>query len=114
MRARGFTLLEVLVALAVVGTGLTAMARLTAASVATLDTEMRRAQALLAARAMLADATLAPPPLGRRDGVRTDGVRWEETVEPTPHPRLRTVRVRVFATPDTPIELVEVVRVPAS
>lgn len=113
-RTRGFTLLEVLVALAIVGTGLTAMARLTATSVATLDGETRRTRALLAARALLADATLTPPPIGRRDGVRSDGLRWEESVEPTPHPRLRTVRVRVFGDPLSPVELLEVVRAPAS
>ena len=112
-RPAGFTLLEVLVAMTIVATGVTALLRLTSSSTDTLATESTRTQALLAARALLAEAELSPPSLGSQRGVRTDGLRWEEFVEPTPHPRLRQVRVRVFTDATRAVELLEVVRAPA-
>jgi type II secretion system protein I len=113
-RPAGFTLLEVLVAVALLAGGTTALLRVAGTSTDRLAIESRRARALLAAQALLADAELAPPPLGRREGVRSDGFAWTTVVEATPHPRLRQVTVRVMAEPERAIELVEVVRVPPS
>ena len=113
-RRAGFTLLEVLVAIALLASGLTALLRLASTSTNDLAVESQRTRALLAAQALLAEAELSPPALGNQDGVRSDGMRWESTVAPTPHPRLRQVQIRVFSTPDRPVELLEVVRVPPS
>lgn len=113
-RRAGFTLLEVLVAVTVIATGVTALLRLAGQSSGVLAGEEPRTRALLAARALLVEAELNPPPLGARHGVRSDGLAWEETVTPTPHPRLRHVQVRVFHAPEHAVELEEIVRVPAA
>lgn len=113
-RPHGFTLLEVLVALTVLATALTALVRLVGTSARTLGDDARHARAVLAARALLAEAELSPPAIGHREGERSDGLHWEEDVTPTPHPRLRQVAVRVFPTRDRAVTVVEVVRVPAS
>jgi prepilin-type N-terminal cleavage/methylation domain-containing protein len=109
----GFGLLEVLVALVVVGIGVTALQRLVTRSVATLGEDVRLTRAMLAAQTLLADAALAPPEPGVVDGATPDGLRFERAVTHAPHPALREVRVRVW--PDAgaaPCELWEVIRVP--
>jgi general secretion pathway protein I len=120
-RARGMTLLEVLVALAVLATGLVALERLLVRSTAGVATDRRLTRTLLAARAVLADAAVAVPPLGHAEGALDGrgpggaGLRFARDVTATPHPGLRQVRVRVWwehGTPDA-CELLEVIRVPA-
>jgi type II secretory pathway pseudopilin PulG len=109
----GFGLLETLIAVAVVAAGVTAMQRLVTRSVATLAEDLRLTRAMLAAQALLADATLAPPEPGQTSGSTEDGLRFEREVARTPHPALREVRVRVW--PDAgaaPCELWEVIHVP--
>jgi prepilin-type N-terminal cleavage/methylation domain-containing protein len=107
-RRRGFTLVEAVVATAVLATAGVALERLIARSVDTLDHDARRARTLVAARALLAETTLHPAP-GRAAGER-DELRWERVVEPTPHPRLLEVRVRVaWRDGGDAAELVEVV-----
>lgn len=112
-RQHGFGLLEVLVALVVLGVGITAVQRLVGRSIGTIDTLGRTTRAMLAAQALLADAALAPPEPGHTAGVEPGGLRFERDVLRTPHPALREVRVRVH--PDDgggPCALVEVIHVP--
>ena len=114
-RRRGLTLLEVVVAIAVLSIGMVALQRLLGRSVATIADDVRLTRAMLAARALLAEAALAPPEPGFDEGER-GGLRFTREVRPTPHPALREVRVRVGEGPRDPAacELVEVIRVPAS
>jgi len=118
--ARGMTLLEVLVAVAVLATGVVALQHLVADSIATVATEQRLTRALVLARTLLAEAALAPPEEGHVAGdldARTGdglGFRFERDVRATPHPGLREVRVRVYWDPQdrAACELVEWLRVP--
>lgn len=115
---RGMTLLEVLVAVAVLATGVAAMQRLLRAGVATVTTDGTLTRAMLAARAELARAEVEPPPLGHVEAdVAGDAAHLHVTrdVVATPHPALRQVTVRVWDAEDTgqAAELVEVVRVPS-
>jgi general secretion pathway protein I len=115
MRARrGLTLLEVAVALAVLAIGVVALARLLDRSIATIADDARLSRAMLAARALLAEAALATPEPGIEDGER-DGLRFTREVRPALHPALREVRVRVGDGPRdrAACELVELVRVRA-
>jgi type II secretion system protein I len=119
-RSRGLTLLEVLVALAVLATGVVALQRLAAESTRGVATDARLTRAMLLARALLAEAEIAPPEPGHADGdLATRGAadfRFVRDVLRTPHPGLREVRVRVSwdAGPGDACELVELVRVPAA
>jgi type II secretory pathway pseudopilin PulG len=109
----GFGLLETLIAVAVVASGVVAVQRLVARSVATLGEDLRVTRGMLAAQTLLADAALAPPEPGHTSGSTPEGLRFERDVARTPHPALREVRVRVW--PDdgaAPCELWEVVHVP--
>jgi len=115
MRAtRGLTLLEVVVAVAVLALGVVSLQRLIGRSVATIADDTRLTRAMLAARAVLAETALATPEPGHVTGER-DGLRFERDVRPTPHPALREVRVRVGDGPRDrgACELVEVMRVRA-
>ena len=114
---RGMTLLEVLVAVVVLATGIAALQRLVGRSVAAIAADAELTHAMLAAQALLAEAAVAPPSPGHTEGtVSTQGLRFVREVRPTPHPELREVRVRVFPADGDPAacELVELVRVPAS
>ena len=115
MRAnRGLTLLEVVVALAVLAIGVVALARLLDRSVATIADDARLSRAMLAARALLAETALATPDTGVAEGER-DGLRFTREIRPTPHPALREVRVRVADGPRdrAACEIVELIRVRA-
>ncbi len=112
-RHAGFGLVEALLALVVVAVGVTALQRLVTRSVATLGEDLRLTRAMLAAQALLADATLAPPEPGESGGATLEGLRFERVVRRAPHPALLEVRVRVW--PDdgaAPCELWEVIGVP--
>jgi general secretion pathway protein I len=113
MRAvRGFTLLEVLVAVAILAVGVTALQRLFARSIVTIAADVDRSRAMLLARALLAEAELAPPEPGHDAGARPGGLAFERDVVRTPHPGLREVRVRVRDPSGGSCELIEVMRVP--
>jgi general secretion pathway protein I len=114
MSRRGFTLVEVLVALSVLAVGVTAVQRLTARSIATVDADARASRAMLLARTLLAEAVLTPPEPGHAAGERDGGLHFERDVARTPHPALREVRVRVSWRDGSACELVELVRVPTS
>jgi len=110
----GFTLVEAVVALAVVATGAVAAEQLLARSARTVAAERAATRAQLAAQSLLAEARVAPLPLGTVAGTTTDGVAFEREVRPTEHPALREVRVRTRAGtgPGAACELVEVLRAP--
>ena len=120
-RTTGLSLLEVLVAVAVLATGVVAMQRLLVRSVAGLATDAQLTRAMLLARSLLAEAELSPPEPGHAEGGLAgrpggDGFRFARDVSRTPHDGLREVRVRV--SPDgaggADCELVELIRVPSS
>lgn len=96
----------------VLAAGVAAVQRVVAAGVAAVARDARTTRALLLARAVLAEAGLAAPPLGVARGTR-DGLAWSRHVVPTPHRALREVRVRVAEPGGGPalVELLELVRV---
>ena len=115
------TLLEVLVALVMLATGVLALQRLVVGSVGGIAGDARLTRAMLLAHALLAEATLAPPEPGHATGTLDGrpggaGLRFARDVLRTPHDGLREVRVRVEAGPGDRdgCELVELVRVPTS
>lgn len=113
MSRRGLTLLEVLVALAVLAIGVTAMQQLVVRSVATLAADARLGRAMVAAQAILAEAAAAPPEPGYVAGETAGGLHFEREVRRTIHRALREVRVRVYPERGAlPCELVELVDVP--
>jgi prepilin-type N-terminal cleavage/methylation domain-containing protein len=114
MRRRGFTLLEVAVAVAVLGIAGVALQRLAVRSLGTIERDATRARTLLAARTRLAEAALRPPAPGTESRTEPDGIRTTCVVTRTAHPRLREVRVRAErANGHEAIELVELVYAPA-
>jgi general secretion pathway protein I len=111
---RGLTLLEVVVALAVLAIGVVALADLLGRSVATIADDVRLSRAMLASRALLAETALATPDIGVDEGER-QGLPFTREILPTIHPTLREVHVRVGDGPRdrSACELVELVRVRA-
>ena len=106
-RARGFTLIEILVALAIVAVALAAGMRAVAQSSDAATLLKDRTLALWVAQNRLAAAQLANPwpALGFRDGEAQQAHTrfvWRETVEGTPNPAFRKIEITVVdpATPD--------------
>jgi len=110
MKRAGFTLLEVLVAIAVLAIGVAALQRLLVRSIASVAQDAQVTRAMFVARGLLAEAAAAPPDLGLAAGVRAD-LGWEREVTAAGHPALREVRVRVRWDDGPGVQLVEVVRV---
>jgi general secretion pathway protein I len=102
--AAGFTLLEVLVAVAVLGLALVSLLGLHVRSIALVDRDQRVTEATLLARLLMTEVEIGPPPeLGVTAGdfeerfpERYPDLRWEREVVALPLPDLREVRVRVF------------------
>ena len=102
-RAHGFTLVEILVALAIVAVALAAGMRSVAQSTDVATTLKHRTLALWVAQNRLAAAELAQalPPTGARTGEATQAglaFVWRETVGATPNPSFRRVDVEVAET----------------
>jgi prepilin-type N-terminal cleavage/methylation domain-containing protein len=101
---RGFTLLEVLVAVAVLGLGLVSLLGLHVRNIDLIGRDQRVTEATLLARALMAEVESGPfPDLGLETGDfeldypdRYPDLRWEREITPTPVPNVREVRVRVF------------------
>lgn len=99
-RNQGFTLLEVLVALVIIGTALAASLR-AVASLTRNSSDLRAAMmATWSAENRLTQIRLAHewPPLGRRDFSCAQAelaLRCEEQIYPTPNPAFRRVEVAV-------------------
>jgi prepilin-type N-terminal cleavage/methylation domain-containing protein len=114
MTKRGFTLVEVAVAVAVLGMAGLALQRLALQSLGTIERDAARARTLVAARARLAEAALRPPAPGSETWTEPGGIRTTRVVTRTAHPRLREVRVRAErADGRETTNLVELVYAPA-
>jgi general secretion pathway protein I len=102
-RARGFSLLEVLVAVAVLGLALVSLLGLHVRNIDLIARDQRVTEATLLARALMTEVESGPfPDLGMESGDfeldypdRYPDLRWEREVTPTPVPNVREVRVRV-------------------
>ena len=105
-RAAGFTLIEILVALAIVAVALAAGMRAVAQSADGATALKQRTLALWIAQNQLATAQLAAPwpAPGTREGEATQaGTRfvWRESVTGTPNPAFRKIEI-VVADPAVP------------
>jgi type II secretion system protein I/type II secretion system protein H len=101
-RARGFTLLEVVVALAIVALALVGLSRVAGLGAAALDHQRDVTLGSWVAANVIADVRLREgfPPPGKRDGTQRMADRdwrWELTVQDTDEPTIRRLDVRVFA-----------------
>ena len=102
----GFTLVEILVALAIVAVALAAGMRALAQSADSASTLQSRTLALWVAQNRLANAQLADPwpSLGTSSGDAEQACArlvWRETISGTPNPAFRKVEI-VVAEPQTP------------
>ena len=109
-RARGFTLLEVLIGLVVLSLALLALTRTAALQVDSLGQLRDRKMAGWLAQDVLAETRIGNPfpSVGKSDGSRRFGSadwRWEVIVQPTQVATIRRIDVRVFtdADRDTPL-----------
>ena len=106
MRAhRGFTLIEVLVALAIIAVALGAAVRATGMATDSTQSIKTRQLALYVAQNRLAEYAVRPlwPEAGVREGDATQAgiaFRWRERVSATPNPRFRRIEVEVAAADD--------------
>jgi general secretion pathway protein I len=102
IRRRGFTLLEVLIALVVVSLALLALTRTAGGQVRSFDGLRERTLAGWVAANVLSETRIATPlpPIGKRDG-RTRFAnrdwRWTLEVKATDDPDMRRLDVLVFA-----------------
>jgi general secretion pathway protein I len=102
MRTRGFTLLEVLIALAILAVALAAITRASGGAVDATQVLKERTLALWVAQNQLAKEISedAWPDAGAKDGEAEEaGIKfvWRETVSETPEPRFRRVVIEVFS-----------------
>ena len=95
----GFTLVEILVALVILGVALTALLSAEAAGVRLRSQSQELTLATFLAQARMTDVELAGfPDLGTREGDFGDaypGYRWQLNVTEAPFPKVREVRVLV-------------------
>lgn len=101
MRTRGFTLIEILVALAILSVALAATIRAASVSADGVLEVRERLLGTWVAQNRLAEYAARPlwPDIGVREGVIEQArasFNWRETVSSTPNPRFRRVEVQVF------------------
>ena len=111
-RERGFTLLEVLVALVVLALALLALSRTAASQVNSFGALRERTLAGWLADDVLAQTRLASafPPIGKSDGRRRFGGRdwrYDVVVQATPVTSVRRVDVHVYAASNADAPLAE-------
>jgi general secretion pathway protein I len=107
-RTGGFTLLEVMVALAVIATAFTALLGLHVRNLRLAAREQAYAQSMLLARSLITEVELGGfPDVGEAQGDfeaefpgRYPGYRWYRTVSEFPAPDTREVTVRVVPSGD--------------
>lgn len=104
-RVRGFTLLEVLIALLVLALALIALSRSAALQVSALEGLRERSLAGWLAADVLAQTQLAAPfpPTGKSDGQRRFGERdwrYDVVIQATPVASIRRIDVHVYADDD--------------
>lgn len=112
-RARGFTLIEVLVGLLVLALALLALTRTAASQVQNFGALRERTLAGWLAQDVLAETRLAThfPATGRSDGQRQFAARqwrWELDVQATDVASIRRLDVRVFAAEDRSVPLADI------
>ncbi|MEY3201537.1 MAG: type secretion system protein GspI [Pseudomonadota bacterium] len=117
MKARGFTLLEVLVALAIIGIALTALIKVIGQSADTSTAVEQRIRARWVAQnhIALARATQAFPDLGETLGQATlNGAtfNWRQRVSETPNRNFRKLEISVSFNGDVLSEFSAVLRRP--
>jgi general secretion pathway protein I len=105
MRARGFTLLEVLVALVIIGVALAAAMRGAMSLTNTAEYSREKLLALLVAENRLLEVRLARERLEPGEAVlpcEQGGITFtcSQAVKPTPNPFFRRVEVRVYRSDD--------------
>ena len=105
MNARGFTLLEVLVALVIIGVALAAAMRGAMSLTNTADYSRQKLLAILTAENRLLELRLARDRLDVGEDVEPceqGGITFTcaQAVKPTPNPFFRRVEVRVFRSDD--------------
>jgi len=106
VRADGFTLVEILVALAIVAVALSAGMRALAQATDGATLLKQRTLALWVAQNRLAAAQLAAPwpAIGSEDGVAAQAgsrFQWRQTISGTPNPAFRKIEI-VVVDPATP------------
>ncbi|MDR2711015.1 MAG: type II secretion system minor pseudopilin GspI [Burkholderiales bacterium] len=98
--SRGFTLIEILVALTIIAVALAAGLRALNQSADNANELKLRTLALWVAENRLAEAKLLPelPPVGTVQGKASQAgiaFAWQQTVSPTPNPAFRKIDIRV-------------------
>lgn len=96
----GFTLIEMLVALAIFSLAALALLRLEGATVASTATLQEQALAQIVARNLAVEALTdpRPPALGERSGRTVNGGRnwvWVQHTRPSPEPRIQMIDIAV-------------------
>lgn len=103
-RRNGFTLLEVMVALAILAIALSAVMRAVGSATSSVDELRLRTLAGWVAENRLAEHRARQDwlPLGRQEGTTPQGgitFRWVEEVQATPNAQFRRIDVKVWSVP---------------
>ena len=95
---RGFTLIEVLVALAIVAYALIGLLGLQNRNLGIIGRDQEMTRATLLARKFIAEMEVREkfPELGFSSGELEEGFLWEREVNETPLPEVREVRLRII------------------